>query len=513
MDTLALTPLVCGATGNVGYAAANAQSGSAIIYWSTANAVVVLQKTSAFAGEAPTNGAVYAAGNSIGAATVAYVGAAASSGQIGLTNGTTYYYRVFPYTTGPGPCYATGAGSDVTARPVAAGNEAWSYMLAGGSALKPPTTGDSGTVYFSGNASRIVSLNTADGTQSWVPAATTAAVQGYVVWTTFSAGGSFALAGDQSGRVYGVDATNGAIFAVPLTGADAVQAGITIQVRAYSNSAFTTALPGTYDVAFATTSNTTGSFTTNNKVIALRTDNGAALWTFNPCSPGCAQNVDQITGQPWIDYARNRIYVTSRAGAGAQKSLWVLNSLTGAVVTSFSLGHISTAPTQSWDGDTLWVGNENGDLYAINLAPATPVLKWAAPLALGAAAQLKGFVWEDWIAGRLLFSTANGTVRCFQDPGAGATPSTFAVCSGWSSVSTAVAGATTGVLLDKLYVGSWTGAVGRVVAIDPATGVAGTPFAVGDGTRQVGDVSTETAGEIFIGTTEGKIFKITLPLP
>jgi len=514
MDSLALAPLTCGATGNVGYAAANAQSGQAIVYWSSANAVVVLRKTSAFAAEAPTNGVVYAAGNSVGAATVAYVGAAASSSQTGLTNGTTYYYRVFPYTTGPGPCYATGAGSDVTARPVAAGgNEAWSYMLAGGSALKPPIAGDSGTVYFSGNASRIVSLSTANGTQIWAPAATTAAVQGYVVWTSLSAGGSWAMAGDQSGRLYGLDTTSGTIYPVPLTGADAVQAGITIQIRAYSNGAFTTALPGTYDVTLATTSNTTGSFTTNNKVIALRTDTGAVLWTFNPCSPGCAQNVDQITGQPWIDYTRNRIYVTSRAGAGAQGSLWVLNSLTGGVVTSFALGHISTAPTQSWDGDTLYVGNENGDLYAINLAPATPVLKWASPLALGAAARLKGFVWEDWIDGRLLFSTNNGTVRCFQDPGAGATPSTSAVCSGWSSVSTAVAGATTGVLLDKLYVGSWNGTVGQVVGIDPATGVAGTPYTVGDGTRQVGDVSTETAGEIFMGTTEGKIFKITLPLP
>jgi len=515
MDTLALAPLVCGAVGNVSYAAATAQDAQAVVYWSSANSVVVLRKASAFAGEAPTSGVVYAAGNAVGGATVAFVGSAASFTQTGLTNGTTYNFRVFPYTTGPGPCYATGAGSDVTARPVVAGgNEAWSYMLAGGSALKPPTTGDAGTVYFSSNAGRIISLNTADGTQSWAPPATTAAVQGYVVWTSFSAGGSFALAGDQSGRVYGVDATNGTIYPVTLTGADAVQAGISIQIRLYSNAAFGTAYPGTYDVVIATTSNTTGSFTTNNKVIALRTDTGAVLWTFNPCSPACTQNVDQIIGQPWIDYARNRIYVTSRAGAGGgQRSLWVLNSLNGAVVASFALGHISTAPTQSWDGDTLWVGNENGDLYAINLAPATPVLKWTGPLALGAAARLKGFVWEDWIAGRLLFSTANGTVRCFQDPGAGATPSPAAVCSGWGAVSTAVAGVTTGVLLDQLYVGSWNGTVGRVVAIDPATGVAGAPFTVGDGTRQVGDVSTETGGEIFVGTTEGKIFKITLPLP
>ena len=514
MDALALAPLSCGAVINVGYAAATAQSGQAIVYWSSTNAVLVLRKASAFVGETPSNGRVYVAGDAIGGATVAFVGSAASFTQTGLANGTTYNFRVFPYTTGPGPCYATGAGSDLTARPVAAGNEAWSYMLAGGSALKSPTTGDGGTVYFSGNAGRMISLNTSNGTQSWVPAATTAAVQGYLVWTSFSAGGSFVLAGDQSGRLYGVDATNGTIYPVALTGADAVQAGISIQIRLYSNAAFAAAYSGTYDVVIATTSNTTGSFTTNNKVIALRTDTGAVLWTFNPCSPSCTQNVDQIIGEPWVDYARNRIYVTTRAGAsGNQQSLWVLNSLSGAVVTSFALGHISTAPTQSWDGNTLWVGNENGDLYAINLAPATPVLKWTGPLALGSAARLKGFVWEDWISGRLLFSTANGTVRCFQDPGAGATPSAAAVCSGWGTVSTAVAGATTGALLDNLYVGSWNGTVGQVVAIDPATGVAGTPFMVGDGTRQVGDMSTETGGEIFVGTTEGKVFKITLPLP
>ncbi len=514
MDALALAPLVCGATSNVGYAAANAQSGQAIVYWSSPSNALVLRKASAFAGEAPTNGAVYAAGNAVGGATVAYVGAAASFTQTGLTNGTTYYFKVFPYTTGPGPCYATGAGSDVTARPVAAGNEAWSYMIAGGSALKAPTTGDSGTIYFSGNAGRMISLNTSNGTQSWAPPATTAAVQGYLVWTSLSAGGSFAFAGDQSGRVYAADATTGALTTVSLTGADAVQAGVSIQIRLYSNAAFAAAYAGTYDVVIATTSNTTGSFTTNNKVVALRSDTGAVLWTFNPCSPACTQNVDQIIGQPWIDYARNRIYVASRAGAGGgQASLWVLNSLNGSLVASFALGHISTAPTQSWDGNTLWVGNENGDIYAINLAPATPALKWTGPLALGSAARLKGFVWEDWISGRLLFSTANGTVRCFQDPGAGATPNAGSVCSGWGSVSTAVAGATSGVLLDKLYVGSWNGTLGQVVGIDPATGVAGTPFTVGDGTRQIGDVSTETANEIFIGTTEGKIFKITLPLP
>jgi hypothetical protein len=395
-------------------------------------------------------------------------------------------------------------------------------MLGGGSTLRAPTTDDSGNVYFSSNSSRIVSLAGATGLQSWAPASTTAAVQGYMVWTTLSASGAGVFGGDQSGRVYSINPTTGAAntnWPVALAApADAVQAGVTIQIRAYSNSAFTTALPGTYDVVFAATANNTGAFTTNNKVVALRSDTGAVLWTFNPCSPTCAQNVDVILGQPWIDYQQNRLYVASRAGAaGTQQSLWVLNSLTGAVVTSFAIGHLETAPTMSVDGNTLWVGNKNGDLYAVNLIPGTPTLKWTAPLALGATAFINGFVFEDYetgSGGRLYFTTANGALRCFQDPGVGGTPNATTPCSGWSSATTAVTGPTTALLLDGIiYVGSWTGTVGRIVPISKFDGTAGAAFTVGDGTKQVGDMSTVTFGEIFIGTTEGKVFKISLPLP
>jgi outer membrane protein assembly factor BamB len=324
------------------------------------------------------------------------------------------------------------------------------------------------------------------------------------------------FSGDQSGTVYAVNPATGTTaspgWQVTPAGSTAIQAGVSIQLRAYSNSAFTTAYSnGAYDVVFAATSNAS---TTNNKVFALRSDTGATLWTF----PLAAQNVDQIIGQPWVDYTRNYLYVTSKAGAGAQSSLWVLDSRNGSIITSFNtLGQISTAPTQSYDQTTVWVGNENGAIYAINLTTAPPTLKWAAPLALGAAAKLVGFVWEDYSTpNRSYFSTADGKVRCFQDPGIGGTPLTSSACSGgWPAVSSGVSvpGATGVLLLDKIYVGSWNGTTGTIVAIDPATGAAGTPFTVGDGTKQVGDLSTVTGAELLIGTTEGKVFKISLPLP
>ena len=77
--------------------------------------------------------------------------------------------------------------------------------------------------------------------------------------------------------------------------------------------------------------------------------------------------------------------------------------------------------------------------------------------------------------------------------------------------SVAVAGPSTPLLFfDALYVGSTDG---RVHVIDPATGVDTQQFTVGDGTRPVGDLSTEGGEELFVGTTEGKMFKLTLPLP
>jgi hypothetical protein len=514
-----------GAVANVGYVSATAQNGQATLNWSSANPALILRKQGAFGGsDAPAAGQVYTVGATVGTTTVVFNGSGSTATDTGLTNGQTYNYRVFPrVASGSTPCYATGAGSDINGRPVASGgNEQWSYMLGGGSTLRAPTTDDSGAVYFSSNSSRIVSLVGTTGAQSWAPASTTAAVQGYMVWTTLSAGGAGVFGGDQSGRVYSINPATGAAntnWPVALaTPADAVQAGVTIQFRAYSNAAFTTALPGTYDVVFAATANNTGAFTTNNKVVALRSDTGAVLWTFNPCSPGCAQNVDVILGQPWIDYQGNRLYVASRAGgAGTQQSLWVLNSLTGAVVTQFALGHLETAPTLSVDGNTLWVGNKNGDLYAVNLIPATPTLKWTGPLALGSSAFINGFVWEDYetgSGGRLYFTTANGALRCFQDPGVNGTPNAATACSGWSSPTTAVTGPTTAILLNgTIYVGSWTGALGSIVPIDKFTGAAGTAFNVGDGTKAVSDMSTQTLNEIFIGTTEGKVFKISLPLP
>ncbi|MFQ5948934.1 MAG: hypothetical protein ACE5KX_08745, partial [Acidimicrobiia bacterium] len=176
----------CGAVPDAGYVAANAQNGQVTLYWSSADPVLILRKTAAFAGEVPADAQTYAVNDTVGAAAkVVHNGSVAETSliQTGLTNGTPYHYKVFPKQSGP--CYAPGI--EVNVRPEAGPYPAWSYMLAGGSILKAGIAGD-GAIYTSSNASRIVSLNTTDGTQSWAPAATTNAIQGWLTWLPIFSG-------------------------------------------------------------------------------------------------------------------------------------------------------------------------------------------------------------------------------------------------------------------------------------------------------------------------------------
>jgi outer membrane protein assembly factor BamB len=273
---------------------------------------------------------------------------------------------------------------------------------------------------------------------------------------------------------------------------------VAAQLQQWSNAAFNTAYSD--DVLFVPTRNTSS---TTNKLFALKAMDGTVLWSFNGTIG--SYSVDYIVGMPWVDYARNYVYVVSRAGtSGTQPSLWVLNSLTGALVTSFALGHIEASPTLSVDGKTLYVVTTSGNLYAVDMS--TLAYKWTGThyAALGTAVQ--GFIWENRdIPGRLYFGTANGYVWSLQDPGAAAPPNPASPL--WK---TAVASPSTPLPMDKLYVGS---SDGKVHQLHLTSGVDEKQFTVGPGTYQVGDVSTETGNEIFVPTTEGTLYKLPLPLP
>jgi hypothetical protein len=314
--------------------------------------------------------------------------------------------------------------------------------------------------------------------------------------------------GDQSGRVYSTDAASGLLnWTADLSAkASAVQAAVAAQIWQYASPDFKTKY--STDVLFAVSRNSAalncGGATTNNKVFALKASDGtSAGWTFNDT---CGSSMNYASGMPFVDYARDRLYVTTANASGP--SLWILdtlntsNSATGTLAGSLALGPIDSSPSLSYDNNTVWVGNTTGTLYAIDTE--TMSQRWSYDL--GSA--LKGFVWEDYsTANQLYFATADGNVWCLKDDGTSALPTP---CDNWPvSGKTLVPGASTPLLLDYIFVGSTDGTIHQLAVSNgadvkqfPATGTL-------DGT-QVGDLSTETSGEIFAGTMGGHVFRINL---
>ena len=480
---------------------------TATVNWSSVNTVIVLGGTSSVTAT-PNNGTNYAAGATIGGFLVAYSGSAATDTSYtqgtGLTAGTTYYYKVWA-KAGPvgsctvAPCYIGGAQGTVTPR---TGATAWSSLTIGGAAPNPAVAG-TGRMSLGSNAGKLISLNSATGAWASVPGNTVSAVPGYV--SVFpSGGGEAAIGADQSGWVYSINPATGGINWLIKLNTDAIQAAVSIYSRGFFSPAMSTAYPGTYDIVFVTTMNNTatGGFT-NNKVFALRSDTGATLWTFSPatlasglCPAGCP--MDQVLGQPWVDYVRDRLYVASRDGsAGTQNSLWFLDIVNnGALLARYSGADFTTGPSQSSDGNSLWIGDEAGVLHIVNL---TTLTKTTNSIASGTA--YKGFIWEDFnVDGRLYFVTIDGNVWCLP------TPASASTC--WKTKPLATGTVAQLMPSDSLL---WVGGSnGTLYQLNLTSGLVTRTFTVGAGTLALGLVSTETGDELYVATSDGALYKVTL---
>ncbi len=331
-----------------------------------------------------TNPASIALCSTVGNGTVVYTGAGTSFADNtcgGLTNGTMYYYKVFlydtlfNYTSSPAGLAAPREGSstytaEVGAMPNPAGStQAPAWMVATHSTtLAAPGLVPGSQVDIGADTDQLFGLDASSGLRIYPAVALGGIISGRP--PVLDAGDASiakqaAYVTAQDGFIYAVDTVTGQIlWLVNPTGAAAnlFQGGAAVQVKTYSGAGFTLA----NDLVVAGTRN--GGTTSANRIVGLNGNTGATIWTYTG-SAGATTALDIISSTPTVDYIHNAIWVTSHSNAGAaQRNLWKLNPVTGAVLFGTNLGgtDIDSSPSLTYSSDVLFVGTNAGILYAIN---------------------------------------------------------------------------------------------------------------------------------------------------
>jgi len=241
----------------------------------------------------------------------------------------------------------------------------------------------------------------------------------------------------------------------------------------------------------------------------VRATDGQTQWTY-PNIAGTPA-MDRATGQPYVDYCRNRLWVSTGNNAG-QASLWVINTLNGNLITSFaSVGNqVNSAPTPSADGTTVYVGDAAGNVYAFDAATNGTTKKYSLLLA-GTSPAITGYIWEDWTTpGKLyipVITNGSAGVWCVQDNG-----SALVACPSWTTnprtgSSTLAEPLVTGT---AIFFPVSTGIIYQLNTSDGALyGGTGHPFTVESGVA-LGGLSTEDWTQLYVGTSSGRSYRINL---
>jgi len=439
----------------------------------------------------------------------------------GLTGGSAYSYKVAAVDVS-GNCVSAQsscAGATATGGPGLAsrGKSNWSrpedtttstnatrwVYSSGASVLIPPGVG---SVYAVGNDRVLHGLIGGAGgggawPAGWTPWLTNAPSQSRPPVPSIPIGpySKEVFLGAQDGNVYAIDANGGALIwktASPL--GDMIQAAI---------GGIFTAYGGAFDLLVAGTRNSSAV----NAVYGLNPSTGATKWLFN--NGGGASGIGIIAGDPFFDYgsvnpAKNKVYFSSRTmSGGSSGTVWCLD-ITSTTATLCSepgsawpvaIGDTDSAPTLF--GNRLYVGNNAGTIYCLD--PLTGATIWTFVLGDG---PVKGYVDPDFMAGSFpyrLFIATSTKLSAVTDNGASASLA-------WSqSIGSPSIPLYTG---SALYTGSSDGRFYELSNLAGPVSVKST--VLGTGTYAVGSPSYDFAtGVAYVGTDQGKLYAVTIPLP
>lgn len=509
-----VTLLTTGTSPEVARLTAVARDASVTLTWDNPlqhDGVLVLRAVGAAPNTAPTPGARYAAGATLGNATVVYAdtfSSATSFTDTTVTNGTTYYYRVHNaddvrrYSAGNQP---TSAALLATPRARLSGAPLWCYSV-GLSALQQPITELGVGIFSSFNDSVVanstqVSNPSQDGAERWRPLPLSGLIGSrFPVVPLRGLPGQYILVGDQGGVAYAINAASGEVLwrwnngGTPI---GAIQSFPVTQLHDYANAAYQAAHPGRDLVFFATRL----ANPAQNQVVALNAATGALVWRYQP------GNLGMVSGGMVVDYPTNRLFIGSLTHAGSTDSLRILNTLNGAEVARRPVGDIELSLVKNAFSNQVYATNSAGSVHAIDVA--TTQQAWSMPIATRPAPSTPAFTSFVRPQGAgFVASIAAGRVEFYDVTGAAGTQPTLrwstpiANPSGVFSLNSGGAA--------RIYVGS---SDGRVHQLELTDGTDSRQVSIG-GAQRIGTPTIDhTVSRLHVGSEDGRICAFPVPFP
>ncbi len=295
------------------------------------------------------------------------------------------------------------------------------------------------------------------------------------------------LLGAQDGRVYVVDAANGAV---------AWQSADLGLVQA-APGAFLRVFGADDDLVFAAGRNQSN----DTMVYALDASNGEEVWSFRDEG---GLGIGAVGAAGVVDYERKRFFFASRRRVAGANTLWCLDITNGDEIWAVDVGSIDGAPIPR--GDRIYVGTNLGEVKAVEVASGDTA--WSFPSGDGA---VKGFVFVDTWSNDMYFATTN-RVWAVTDNGAEALLK-------WATAPGAIPRPSTPLFAPggiHPYVG---GGDGRLYEIDVTTGAPAIPpmmksIALGQVISVVGSPSLDVRHDLlYVGTEAGVIHAVRRLFP
>ena len=421
----------------------------------------------------------------------------------GLANGTTYHYAGWVWD---GSNYSTlsretmGRPFDNTVGPVR-----WAYAT---SAAAPATPGlrilsGTGTVYIVSNDNLVHAVDGVTGhwPTNWAPFAMLAPAQSRPPATNFPVGtGLFeatngaVFVGSQDGDVYAIDGDEGdGIWQRNVGGiVQAAPAGIFTDFGGAQDLILVGSRDGGVPNVFR----------------AFDVDDGSPIWAYDNGvgQGGDSTDIGIISGGAALDYTNQRVFFASH-----EVGSWSVYSVefdTGSPLLEWAvgIGDVETSPVYLRDGTPrIVVADVSGDVHLLEADNGGAPL-WPGPYNAGDG-RVRGFVFPQFGTPNYIFST-DTKVTSIRDDG----PALGANLN-WeipfTNPSTPLHFPNSQVVL----LGDAGGRLYQIDNIDSAP-IVSAPVVLGDGTAIVGAPSINGATSIlYVGTTQGVIYAVDVPLP